>query len=67
MNGVLASQAVNEVLQLLTGFAPVDETLAIKKFDGLDGTLANWEVKPRMNCSKCGASLGAGDVVWRQA
>jgi molybdopterin/thiamine biosynthesis adenylyltransferase len=67
MNGVLASQAVNEVLQLLTGFAPVDEVLAMKKFNGLDGTLENWIIRPKSDCPKCRASLGAGDVVWHQA
>lgn len=65
MNGVLASQAVNEVLQLLTGFAPVDEKMSFKKFDGLEGTLEKWGVKKRGVCEKCNAMLGAGDVVWR--
>jgi len=45
----------------------VDETLAIKKFDGLEGTLASWVVNPRIDCSKCSATLGAGDIIWRQA
>jgi molybdopterin-synthase adenylyltransferase len=64
MNGVLASQAVSEVLQLLTAFAPIDEGLDFKKFDGLEGTLQKWNVKQRINCPKCNAALGAGDVVW---
>ncbi len=65
MNGVLASQAVNEVLQLLTGFAPVDDAPVIKKFNGLEGTLETWVVKPRLGCPKCETALAAGDVVWR--
>jgi molybdopterin/thiamine biosynthesis adenylyltransferase len=67
MNGVLASQAVNEVLQLLTGFAPVDDTFVIRKFNGLEGTLEAWTVKPRPDCPKCAGALGAGDVVWQSA
>jgi molybdopterin/thiamine biosynthesis adenylyltransferase len=67
MNGVLASQAVNEVLQLLTGFAPTVEDMGIKKFDGLDGTLTKWRVKNKAECQMCGRTLGAGDTVWRPA
>jgi len=65
MNGLLASQAVSEVLQLLTGFAPVDQEMSFKKFDGLEGTLQKWGVKQKVGCPKCNAALGAGDVVWR--
>jgi molybdopterin/thiamine biosynthesis adenylyltransferase len=65
MNGVLASQAVSEVLQILTGFAPVDlEEKCFKKYDGLSGTLMEWEVKPNPACSMCRAVLGSGDPVW---
>jgi hypothetical protein len=64
MNGVLASQAVSEVLQLLTAFAPIDEEMNFKKFDGLEGTLQKWGVKHRIDCPKCNAALGASDVVW---
>lgn len=67
MNGVLASQAVSEVLQLLTGFAPVDDEMAVKKFDGLEGTLKEWKVRPRNHCPICRRVLGAGDVVWQPA
>ncbi len=65
MNGLLASQAVTEVLQLLTGFAPVNEEMSFWKFDGLEGTLQRWGVKQKVDCRKCNATLGAGDVVWR--
>src|SRR6266404_3134523 len=54
LNGLVASQAVNEVLQLLTGFSgtsirPVDLQVpgegtqrGYKKFDGIAGTLQEW-------------------------
>jgi hypothetical protein len=66
-NGLLASQAVSEVLQLLTGFAPPDVEDSIKKFDGIDGTLTKWVVKRNPNCSECQNTLGAGDLVWQSS
>ncbi len=63
-NGLLASAAMNEVMQLLVGYRPGDYPLVIKKFDGMTGTLENWSVKPNLSCSKCEAYLGAGDTVW---
>jgi molybdopterin/thiamine biosynthesis adenylyltransferase len=66
-NGVLGSQAVSEVLQLLTGFAPPDPEMSFKKFNGLEGTLEKWQVESNPRCKNCGSSLGAGDVVWEQA
>jgi len=65
-NGLLASQAASEVLQLLTGFAPVTQSLNIKKFNGLDGTLESWEVRQNRNCSNCQRKLAAGDAVWQK-
>jgi len=67
MNGILASQAVNEILQLLTGFAPVDGDMSFKKFNGLEGTLEKWGVKKKSRCEKCEASLGGGDLIWHSA
>lgn len=67
MNGLLASQAANEVLQLVAGFAPVTDDWLIKKYDGLAGTLQDWTVKKSNGCPKCRASLGTGDLVWRAA
>ncbi len=64
-NGILASQAVNEVLQLLTGFAPVGEELSFKKLDGLEGTLQNWVFDRKESCPTCLNVLGRGDVVWK--
>lgn len=75
-NGVLASQAVTEVLQLLTGFRgiglrQVDLRLpsaltvrGYKKFDGITGSLYEWGGVRRPDCPHCGNVLGAGDVVF---
>jgi hypothetical protein len=67
MNGLLASAAVSEVLQLITGFAPVGEEMAIKKYNGLSGTLEEWVVKPKELCPVCKDTLGAGDPIWKAA
>lgn len=65
-NGSLASQAVSEVLQLSTGFSPDTGELAIRKFNGLEGTIENWRVKKKLDCSQCRRSLAAGDPVWER-
>lgn len=65
-NGVLASQAVNEVLQLLTGFLPPDLYMSIKKFNGLEGTLEKWTVNKKVDCLRCQSALAAGDVTWHK-
>lgn len=67
MNGLLASQAVTEVLQLITGFAPIVDEHVIKKYDGLADTLQDWLVEPNRACPRCRADLAAGDLVWRAA
>ena len=77
-NGVVASQAVSEVLQLLTGyrgsgFDPSDLALedgrqrGALKFDGRRGTLEEWGARRREACPCCEGSLGAGTVLWRKA
>jgi hypothetical protein len=66
-NGLLASQAVSEILQLIVGFAPIDTEDSIKKFDGVDGTLTKWVVKRRPGCDECRNALAAGDLVWQSA
>lgn len=75
-NGVRASQAVTEVLQLLTGFGGVGLRQAdlrmpsastvrgYKKFDGVAGSLQEWGGVRRPDCPHCGNILGAGDVVF---
>lgn len=67
MLGSLASQAATEVLQLLTGFAPLGTEPTIKKYNGLTGTLEEWVVTRKVQCPTCRDTLGAGDVIWRAA
>lgn len=64
-NGVLASQAVNEVLQLLTGFASEEHLSFYKKYDGFAGVLSPWTVRRNELCPKCASLLAAGDPAWR--
>jgi len=78
-NGLVASQAVTEVLQLLTGFRgagllKADLELSTtgvfrgyKKFDGVAGTLAEWGGTRRLGCPHCKESLAAGDLIFSQA
>ena len=65
-NGVLASQAVTEVLQVLIGFAPEEALSVYKKYDGLTGKLCPWIVKKNPDCPKCKSLLGAGDPIWKR-
>jgi hypothetical protein len=77
LNGLVASQAATEVLQLLTGFAGTGLApghLALngqpgmqrgfRKLDGVRGTLEDWGASRRPDCSFCNATLGAGTVAW---
>jgi molybdopterin/thiamine biosynthesis adenylyltransferase len=64
-NGVLASQAVNEVLQLLLGFAGEGSLSPYKKYDGLSGQLQGWQVSRNPRCPSCAAVLAAGDPLWK--
>jgi molybdopterin-synthase adenylyltransferase len=66
-NGLLASQAVSEVLQLIIGFVPQDTEDSIKKFDGIEGTLTKWIVNRQASCGECRDVLAAGDLVWQSA
>jgi len=65
LNGVLASQAVNEVLNLLTGFMSAPGLLPPAKlvFDGR--RVMPIAASKRADCRTC-RSLGSGDVVWQQ-
>ena len=75
-NGVLASQAVSEVLQLLTGFGGSgirEADLKVsgesvfrgyKKFDGVTGTLQEWGGSRRSGCEHCEHVLAAGDLIF---
>jgi ThiF family len=75
-NGLLASQAVSELLQILTGFggaglrqsdlqiAGTSAFRGYKKFDGITGTLTEWGGTIRKDCTHCRNKLAAGDVVF---
>jgi hypothetical protein len=67
LNGVLASQAVNEVLQLVTGFATRDPASRMLKFNAVEGTLSRWRINPNPTCSHCRDNLAAGDSGWQVA
>lgn len=80
LNGVVPSQAVSEVLQLLTGFAgtgirhadvAVDpdgtDQRGFKKFNGTSGTLQEWGAIRRPTCGHCIATLARGTVTWSAA
>ena len=77
LNGVAASQAVTEVLELLTGFAGkglqrADVALSgqptlqrgFRKLDGVRGTLEDWGGARRADCTFCRATLAAGVIAW---
>jgi molybdopterin/thiamine biosynthesis adenylyltransferase len=60
-NGILANHAVNEVLQLITGFASTKDVSTFTKYNGIDGELQSWVAKKNDACPKCGLDLAAGD------
>jgi ThiF family len=74
-NGILASQAVTEVLQLITGFRGIGlgeadlrlpntrTSRGYKKLDGVAGTMNEWGGVRRADCAHCMSVLGAGDIV----
>lgn len=66
LNGTLGSQAVTEVLNLLTGFqsAPGDLPPAKLVFDGRRVMPVQYSSRPE--CLLC-RSVGSGDVVWHRA
>jgi len=77
-NGVVASQAVTEVMQLLTGFRgssfnPSELALSdgrqrgALKLDGLRGTLDEWGSRRRTGCPCCDTLMGTGSVLWKVA
>jgi len=80
LNGLVASQAVSEVLQLLTGFAGtgirhadvvVDpdgtDQRGFKKLNGTSGTLQEWGASQRSTCTHCSGTLARGAVMWGAA
>lgn len=77
LNGLVASQAVTEALQLLTGFggsglrrsqvaldAQPELQRGFRKFNGVRGTLEDWGGSRRPDCTFCRSTLAAGVVAW---
>jgi molybdopterin-synthase adenylyltransferase len=64
LNGVLASQAVNEVLHLITGYAPRSMVPNALQYDGIQGTLSPVLLERKTDCSVCSNELGHGDPIW---
>jgi hypothetical protein len=63
-NGLLASQAVSEVLQLLVGYATSDSQRTYRRFDGMSGSMLECTVRRKAGCDLCNSVLAAGDPVW---
>lgn len=79
LNGLLASQAVNEALQLLTGYAgasihtgsrlssaAADTHRGFKKLDGVRSELTEWGSRRRPHCPSCNQDFARGDPVWNK-
>ncbi len=64
LNGVLASQAVNEVLHLLTGYASRERVPNALQYDGIKGTLSPVILERKADCKVCSYELGRGDPMW---
>ena len=62
-NGVLASQAASDVLQLLAGYS-ADGVPTYRRYDGMTGTMLECAVRRRPECVACREALAAGDVIW---
>jgi molybdopterin-synthase adenylyltransferase len=61
MNGVLASEAANTVLDLLTGYSGGRRTASVWRYEGREGTLERSELPAaRADCPAC-AEQGRGD------
>ena len=65
-NGVVASLAVTEAMQLLTGFMkrPPNEP-SFRIYDAVGGKLYVLQVQQDPGCPHCASSLGFGDPTWR--
>ncbi len=64
-NGVVASLAVTEALQLLTGYMARDKNLSgFWFYDGKNERLYSQEASAKESCSLCKYTLGLGDTVW---
>jgi hypothetical protein len=63
-NGLLASQAVSEVVQLMVGYAPGDSQRTYRRFDGMSGSMLECIVQRKAGCELCNSVLAVGDLLW---
>ena len=64
-NGVVASLAVTEAMQLVTGFMirPADQKY-FRLYDAVNARLYTQEINLNPDCTHCASSLGLGDPSW---
>ena len=62
-NGVLASLAASDVLQLILDYSP--GVSVRRQYDGFSGTVQEVVVEKNLSCPKCASILGAGDPLWQ--
>lgn len=61
MNGALASEACNCVLDMVTGFSGGRRGARLWRYDGRTGDLEQGELPPRRPCCDACAEEGLGD------
>jgi len=62
-NGSLASQAVTDVLYMLTGYAVRKNVSNALQFDGISGAISPVILERKIGCHEC-LELGRGDSIW---
>lgn len=67
MNAVLAGAAVNEILQLITGFCKRRPGSRLLRFNGVENILQPWRIEPSARCQHCRNTLAAGVPLWTSA
>lgn len=63
-NGLLASQAMVEAMQVATGFLPFTGRPGFYLYRGMTGEMVRFFPERRQDCPICETELGAGDTVW---
>jgi len=63
-NGVVASLAVTEAIQLVTGALITKARPQFLEYDGIAPKIWEVECSRKPSCMVCGTELGAGDPVW---
>ena len=63
-NGVVASLAVTEVINLVTGALISEDRPRFVQYDAITTKLYSQEVKKNTSCTVCSDNLGIGDSIW---